>query len=72
MLGQIDNIRDVLSRSRVDLLLIATAQPWYSHVIEALATVKVKHLTIQWVPTELFARTTEKLPDVIPLRDFSV
>jgi hypothetical protein len=72
VLGQIDNIRDVLSRSRVDLLLIATAQPWYSHVIEALATVKVKHLTIQWVPTELFARTTEKLPDVIPLRDFSV
>ena len=72
VLGHIENIKDVLSRDRVDLLLIATAQPWYSHLIEALATVKVKHLTIRWVPTELFGRTQEKLPDVIPLRDFSV
>jgi FlaA1/EpsC-like NDP-sugar epimerase len=72
ILGTIDNIRDVLSGGRVDLLLIATAQPWYSYVIEALATVRVKHLTIQWVPPELFNRTGEKLPDVIPVRDFSV
>jgi len=72
VLGHIENIKDVLSRDRVDLLLIATAQPWYSHLIEALATVKVQHLTIRWVPTELFGRTQEKLPDVIPLRDFSV
>jgi FlaA1/EpsC-like NDP-sugar epimerase len=72
VLGTIDNIKNVLSRGRVDLLLIATAQPWYSYVIEALATVRVKHLTIRWVPTELFTRSSEKLPDVIPLRDFSV
>ncbi|HUI93373.1 MAG TPA: glycosyltransferase [Chitinivibrionales bacterium] len=72
VLGHIENIKDVLSRGRVDLLLIATAQPWYSHVIEALATVKVQHLTIRWVPTELFGQTRDKLPDVIPLRDFSV
>jgi hypothetical protein len=72
VLGHIDNIRDVLSKSRVDLLLIATAQPWYSYVIEALATVRVKHLTIQWVPPELFEREGTALPDVIPLRDFSV
>jgi GT2 family glycosyltransferase len=72
VLGHIENIKDVLSRDRVDLLLIATAQPWYSHLIEALATVKVQHLTIRWVPTELFGRTQEKLPEVIPLRDFSV
>jgi O-antigen biosynthesis protein len=72
VLGHIDKLRDVLSRGRVDLLIIATAQPWYSYVIEALATVKVKHLTIQWVPPELFSDATENLPDVIPLRDFSV
>jgi FlaA1/EpsC-like NDP-sugar epimerase len=72
VLGTIDNIKNVLSHGRVDLLLIATAQPWYSYVIEALATVRVKHLTIRWVPTELFTRSSEKLPDVIPLRDFSV
>jgi O-antigen biosynthesis protein len=72
VLGHIENIKDVLSRDRVDLLLIATDQPWYSHLIETLATVKVKNLTIRWVPTELFGRSGEKLPEVIPLRDFSV
>ncbi len=72
VLGHIENIKDVLSRDRVDLLLIATRQPWYSHLIEALATVKVRNLTIRWVPTELFGCSQEKLPGVIPLRDFSV
>jgi hypothetical protein len=56
----------------VDLLLIATDQPWYSHLIEALATVKVRNLTIRWVPTELFGRPRDTLPEVIPLRDFSL
>jgi FlaA1/EpsC-like NDP-sugar epimerase len=72
VLGHLENIKDVLFRIRVDLLLIATPQPWYSHLIEALATVKVKHLTIRWVPPELFGRSQAKLPGVIPLRDFSV
>jgi GT2 family glycosyltransferase len=72
VLGHIENIKDVLLRDRVDLLLIATNQPWYSHLIEALATVKVKNLTVRWVPTELFGRSQKKLPGVIPLRDFSV
>lgn len=72
VLGHIENIKDVLARQHVDLLLIATDQPWYSHVIEALARVKVHNLTIRWVPTELFGRPGDKLPPVIPLRDFSV
>jgi GT2 family glycosyltransferase len=72
VLGHIENIKDVLSRQHVDLLLIATDQPWYSHLIEALATVKIHNLTIRWVPTELFACPRDKLPGVIPLRDFSV
>lgn len=72
VLGHIENIKDVLSRQHVDLLLIATDQPWYSHLIEALATVKVRNLTIRWVPTELFTFPRDKLPGVIPLRDFSV
>jgi len=72
VLGHIDTIKNILSRQHVDLLLIATDQPWYSHLIEALATVKVRNLTIRWVPTELFAVPRDKLPVVIPLRDFSV
>jgi O-antigen biosynthesis protein len=72
VLGHIDAIKTVLRWGRVDLLLIATAQPWYSYIIEALATVKVKHLTIRWVPVELFSTAPSQLPGVIPLRDFSV
>jgi len=72
VLGHIEDIRQILSNGHVDQLLIATAQPWYSYVIEALATVKVHRLTIRWVPPELFNRSSEKLPDVIPLRDFTV
>jgi O-antigen biosynthesis protein len=72
VLGGIENIRLVLERGGIDLLLISTAQPWYSYVIEALASLKVKNLTIRWVPHELFAKPPEQLPLVIPLRDFAV
>jgi O-antigen biosynthesis protein len=72
VLGTLENIRSVLEWGGIDLLLIATAQPWYSYVIEALASSKVKNLTIRWVPPELFAKAPEQLPIVIPLRDFAV
>jgi FlaA1/EpsC-like NDP-sugar epimerase len=72
VLGDLENIKNVLSKGKVDLLLIATDQPWYSYLIEALASVKVHNLTIRWVPTELFGQPRDTLPAVIPLRDFSV
>jgi hypothetical protein len=72
VLGAIDAIRTVLERDHVALLLIATVQPWYSYVIEALASSKVKNLTIRWVPHELFTQPHDQLPPVIPLRDFTV
>jgi O-antigen biosynthesis protein len=72
VLDTIENIRMVLERDQVDLLLIATAQPWYSYVIEALSSPKIKNLTIRWIPHELFAEKPERLPAVIPLHDFTV
>lgn len=72
VLGSIENIRTVLERDHVDLLLIATVQPWYSHVIEALASSKIKTLTIRWVPHELFTKPPDQLPPIIPLHDFTV
>jgi FlaA1/EpsC-like NDP-sugar epimerase len=72
VLDTIVNIRHVLERDQVDLLLIATAQPWYSYVIEALSSPKIKNLTIRWIPHELFAQKPEHLPPVIPLHDFTV
>ena len=72
VLGAIENIRSVLEWGGIDLLLIATDQPWYSYVIEALASSKVKNLTIRWVPHELFVKKPEQLPIVIPLHDFTV
>jgi len=72
VLGTMDSVTTVLEREQADLLLIATIQPWYSYVIEALASSKIRNLTIRWVPHELFAIKTEQLPTVIPLRDFTV
>jgi Predicted glycosyltransferases len=72
VLDTIENIRAVLERDQVDLLLIATAQPWYSYVIEALSSPKIKNLTIRWIPHELFAKKPEHLPQIIPLHDFTV
>jgi hypothetical protein len=72
VLDTIENIRTVLERDQIDLLLIATAQPWYSYVIEALSSSKIKNLTIRWIPHELFAKSPQQLPAVIPLHDFTV
>jgi GT2 family glycosyltransferase len=72
VLGTMKEVAGVLSRVQVDSVLIATALPWYSYIIEALATVKAKNLTIRWVPKELFEKKAEELPEIIPLQDFSV
>ncbi len=72
VLGRIDDVAAVLKRFSVDALLIATPLPWYSHIIEALAEVRRKNLTIRWVPRDLFDMKAEDVPTVIPLHDFSV
>jgi O-antigen biosynthesis protein len=72
VLGAIGDIAAVLERVKVDVLLIATAQPWYSNIIEALAKIKAKNLSIRWVPRELFDKKPEELPAIIPFNDFSV
>jgi GT2 family glycosyltransferase len=72
VLGRIEDVAEVLQRLRVDMLVIATALPWYSFIIEALSKIKAKNLTIRWVPRELFEKKDEELPAVIPLKDFSV
>ena len=70
--GTFDDIRWVIERNTVDMLLIATPLPWYSIVIEALGASGVKNLTVRWVPHDLFTKETSELPQVIPLMDFSV
>jgi FlaA1/EpsC-like NDP-sugar epimerase len=72
VLGTIKNVGFVLDRVNADVLLIATALPWYSDIIEALAKIKAKNLTIRWIPRELFDKKPEELPQIIPLNDFSV
>lgn len=72
VLGSMEELPAILRRENADVLLIATAIPWYSYVIKALATVHIHHLTIRWVPHELFIERRENLPAVIPLQDFTV
>lgn len=72
VLGTMNELSTILPKCRFDLLIIATSQPWYSHIIELLSTGRVNNLTIRWVPHDLTVLPAEQLPDVIPLRDFSV
>lgn len=72
VLGQISDISSILQRYKTDMLLMATSQPWYSYVIELLASKKVKNLTIKWVHQDIFKTCDEKLPEKIPLLDFSI
>jgi hypothetical protein len=72
VLGSLDEINGILSRNRVDTIILATTQPWYSHIIDVLSNSHIKNLTIQWVPHELMNTAAEQLPEEIPLRDFYV
>lgn len=72
VLGAMNQIGPILRKRRAQLLLIATAENWYSHIIEALAQEHLSSLTIRWVPRELFECPSHDLPDKIPLNDFSV
>ena len=72
VLGNLEDSRSILQRQRANLLLIATTESWYSAIIEALALLHLKHLTIKWVPDEILAKSEDHIPSSIPLNDFSV
>lgn len=72
VLGSIDDLKNTMKDYQIDILLIATPLPWYSQIINIISTMKVKRLTIRWVPHELFDKTSEELPSEIPLLNFSV
>jgi len=70
VLGTMAGLKTVLERFNADLLLIATIEPWFAHVVEGLASTRVKNLTIQWVPSPILSEKIHDLPPVIPLNDF--
>jgi len=72
VIGVLNNLKDTLSRYKVDTLIIATKYPWYSHIIDVLSNISIKNITIRWVPHDLTILPPEELPEEIPLRDFSV
>jgi GT2 family glycosyltransferase len=72
VLGSLREIGPILEHNRADLLLIATEESWYSHVIEALARHRLRNLTIKWVSHELLRQPPQQLPAIIPLQNFSV
>jgi len=72
VLGTLEDMPRVLENEHVDLLLIATAEPWYSFVIEGLSSSNIKKLTIRWVPHKLLDENRNEIPEVVPLHDFTV
>jgi hypothetical protein len=67
-----DAVKDFIAQENVETLIIATEQPWYSYVIEALSSVKTKNLAVLWVPPEIFTLPENQVPEIIPLKKFSV
>ncbi len=72
VIGTYETLRSVFQNHKVDTLLIATQQPWYSWVIDILSVQKIKNVTIRWASHELFGKKPEELPDEIELLDFAV
>jgi O-antigen biosynthesis protein len=72
VLGHLDELKSILVRYTVDTLIIATREPWYSHIIDVMSNLSIKNITIRWVPHDLTALPADQLPDDIPLRDLSV
>jgi len=70
--GTMDAVKDFIAQENVETLIIATEQPWYSYVIEALSSVKTKNLAVLWVPPEIFTLPENQVPEIIPLKKFSV
>ena len=72
VLGTITGLEPLLSRTHADSLLVATPLPWYSSVIEALGSPRVRALTVRWVPPDLFSGSHCEQTGRIPLHDFTV
>lgn len=71
VIGKITEIKKILQQESVSQILIATDVSWYSHIIEALSSIKKQSLIIKWVPPEVF-KSPQNYTDTIPLKDFSV
>jgi hypothetical protein len=72
IVGYLEEVVAIIEKFEPDMVVIATDKPWYSQIIEALAVSKVKHLSVKWVPHELFSSAHSELPSTIPLKNFSV
>jgi FlaA1/EpsC-like NDP-sugar epimerase len=72
VLGTVDALARIFKETQAGEVLIASSSPWYSYVIEMLASVKSKAITIRWVPDAIMQLSEQELPEKIPLHDFSV
>jgi len=72
VLGNYTELKVILKKHDIDMLLISTSLPWYSLIIDMLSSLKIKNLSIQWVPHEYFVLPKEQIPSPVPLRNFSV
>ena len=72
VVGTLKSTAAIVRRLRPDVLLIATAEPWYTSVIETISTIKNRRLTVRWVSPHLCSEPRDRLPASIPLQDFSI
>ncbi len=50
VLGTLDQLGDIITKSRPNQLIIASSTDWYSTIIENLSHGTLKNITIKWLP----------------------
>lgn len=72
VLGKIEDLMKVLECTEVDALLIASSEPWYSKIIEAISLPKNRNLQIRWVPQDFMGSPQIKSEERVPVHNFSM
>ncbi len=72
VLGEIEDLMKVLECTEVDALLIASFEPWYSKIIEAISLPKNRNLQIRWVPQDFMGSGQAKPEEKVPVHNFSM
>ncbi|MFP4680311.1 MAG: glycosyltransferase [Chitinispirillaceae bacterium] len=72
VLGYVEDLMKVLEYNEVDALLIASSQPWYSRIIEAISLPKNRNLQIRWVPQDFTGFKESRSEKKVPVHNFSM
>ncbi|MDG5814999.1 glycosyltransferase [Chitinispirillales bacterium ANBcel5] len=67
VLGEISDLKNILTKNQIDILIVATEKPWYSNIIEAMSRLGKRAPEVRWVPQKFVEEKSKDLPETVPL-----